>query len=57
MHIPYDKIVQKGEDLTMKSDIVSKFSLTVNNFLKTGTHLCPEMNSEFINPPRDIPVS
>jgi len=44
----YDKIVQTGDYLILKSDIAS-MSGAGNTFMQTGTHLSLEMNSDLIN--------
>lgn len=52
----YDKIVQTGDYLTLKSDIAS-MSGSGNTFMQTGTHLSLEMNSDLINSPGGIQVT
>jgi len=52
----YDKIVQTGDYLILKSDIAS-MSGAGNTFMQTGTHLSLEMNSDLINSPGGIQVT
>ena len=52
----YDRIVQTGDYLTLKSDIASS-SGAGNTFLQTGTHLSLEMNSDLINSPGGIQIN
>ena len=52
----YDKIVQKGDYLTFKSDIIS-MSGTGNTYMQTGTRLSLEMNSDLINSPGGIQIT
>jgi len=52
----YDKIVQTGDYLSLKSDIAS-MSVTGNTFMQTGTKLSLEMNSDLINSPGGIQVT
>jgi len=52
----YDKIVQTGDYLTLKSDIAS-MSGAGNTIMQTGTHLSLEMNSDLINSPGGIQVT
>ena len=45
----YDRVLQIGDNLTLKSDEVSKSSINGNTFMQTGTNLSLEINSDLIN--------
>jgi len=45
----FDRVIQIGDNLSFKSDEVSKSSLTGNTFMQTGTNLSFELNSDLIN--------
>jgi len=47
--ILYDRVIQIGDNLTLKSDEVSKSSVNGNTFMQTGTNLSLEINSNLIN--------
>jgi len=44
-----DRVIQIGDNLTLKSDEVSKSSVNGNTFLQTGTNLSLEIKSDLIN--------
>jgi hypothetical protein len=48
-HVLYDRVIQIGDNLTLKSDEVSKSSVNGNTFMQTGTNLSLEINSDLIN--------
>ena len=52
-----DRIIQVGDNLTLKSDEVSKSSVNGNTFIQTGTNLSLEINSELINSAGGIEVN
>jgi len=45
----YDRVIQIGDNLTLKSDEASKSSVNGNTFIQTGTNLTLEINSNLIN--------
>ena len=45
----YDRVIQIGDNLTLKSDEVSKSSINGNTFMQTGTNLSLEIKSDLIN--------
>lgn len=53
----YDKIIQTGYYLTLKSDMESNSSVNGNTFIQTGTNLSLEMNSDLINSPGGVQVT
>jgi len=55
--ILFDRIIQVGDNLTLKSDEVSKSSLNGNTFIQTGTNLSLEINSELINTSGGIEIN
>jgi len=44
-----DRVIQIGDNLTLKSDEVSKSSVNGNTFLQTGRNLSLEIKSDLIN--------
>jgi hypothetical protein len=55
--ILFDRIIQVGDNLTLKSDEVSKSSINGNTFIQTGTNLSLEINSELLNTAGGIEIN
>jgi len=53
----FDRIIQIGDNLSLKSDEVSTSSINGNTFVQTGTNLSLEINSELINSAGGIEVN
>jgi hypothetical protein len=47
--ILFDRIIQVGDNLSLKSEEASKSSLKGNTIMQTGSHLALELNSDLIN--------
>lgn len=52
----YDKIIQIGDNLSLKSDVVSKSSINGNSFVQQGSNLALTINSELINSPGGLDI-
>jgi hypothetical protein len=55
--ILFDRIIQLGDNLTLKSDVASKSSVNGNTFVQSGSNLSLEINSELINTAGGIEVN
>jgi hypothetical protein len=55
--ILYDRVVQIGDNLSLKSDEVSKSSVKGNTFMQTGTNLSLEIKSDLINTAGGLDIS
>ena len=53
----FDRIIQIGDNLSLKSDEVSTSSINGNTFVQTGTNLSLEINSELINSAGGIEIN
>ena len=53
----FDRIIQIGDNLSLKSDEVSTSSINGNTFVQTGTNLSLEINSELINSTGGIEIN
>jgi hypothetical protein len=53
----FDRIIQVGDNLSLKSDEVSTSSINGNTFMQTGTNLSLEINSELINSAGGIEIN
>lgn len=49
VEILYDKIIQVGDNLSLKTDLPSSSSLKGNTFLQTGTNLSLEITNNLLN--------
>ncbi|MDD4968608.1 MAG: hypothetical protein PHT07_04180 [Paludibacter sp.] len=56
-HILYDRVIQIGDNLSLKSDESSKSSLKGNTFLQTGNNLALEINSDLLNSAGGIEIN
>jgi len=53
----FDRIIQVGDNLNLKSDEASTSSINGNTFVQTGTNLSLEINSELINSSGGIEIN
>jgi len=52
-----DRVIQVGDNLTLKSDEVSKSSVAGNTFIQTGANLSLEINSDLLNSAGGIEIN
>ncbi len=53
----FDKVLQTGENLTLKTDDASRSSLTGNTFIQTGTNLSLQVNNNLLNSEGGIEIN